>query len=468
MNNSIPKKIWTLWLNFNKHENGILTSDLEFFVNRIKFLHPVSESESWEVNVITKFDDLYSLINNKETTNKFIIDVIKNKFIGPAHKSDLIRYYLLKTYGGYWIDISTFLIFSLDQMKITKDSSFVCYYAPTIDVSEWLFSSLGNMYESINYKDRIEKWTVIEDNFIKLKDSYKQKLNVMPENYFIGAKIEHEIINNVFNLLKTFWSSNIDTLNDEQLGEIEGKKILCNIQSKYIYELIVKIYNINKLSLIPLLDFTLIETFDVDKTDAIDKLIINKSIADCGYLFNYLQLYIGIYKYLTNKHNITDTNIHIRNKLDIPYEKDLCINDNCNDLIINITNNESTDLVDKIVLLSATFNRLGKWSDSRNERLSYDNTYIGEKIKTIMDKETALQVLKEFESKNFFQLKFGAYTRNSKIIPKLKQWYNNNNYVSNQDNMNGTNGTNNIFKNKYIKYKNKYLKLKNKEKNNLN
>lgn len=131
MNNLIPKKIWALWINFFEKTDGILTDDLIFYINRIKYLHQDSE---WQVIIITEYENLISLIKDDEY-KQIILDVFDNKFVGSAHKSDLIRYYLLKTYGGYWIDISTFLVMSLNELSILNNSSFVCYYAPTIDVS---------------------------------------------------------------------------------------------------------------------------------------------------------------------------------------------------------------------------------------------------------------------------------------------------------------------------------------------
>jgi hypothetical protein len=445
MSNLIPKKIWTLWLNFARKEEGILSDDLTFFIERIKYLHP--KSESWEINIITTFDQLYKLIDLKDGENKFIIDILDNNYIEPAHKSDLIRYYLLKTYGGYWIDISTFFLMSISEMTQINNSSFVCYYAPTNDVSEWLISSLSNMYETTNYNDRIKKWSSIEEMIIKLKNNYKEILNVIPENYFIGSTQNHEIINNVFYLLKTFWIENNNKIID--------KNTKCFVQNNYIYKLITQIYDINKLSLIPPLDLMLNNIFNQNNQSEIDNYIIKNSISDCGYLFNYLQLYIGIYNYISKTTFKIEKEFLIKPKLNINYELDLCINNNCNDLVIDITNIKDNSKIDTICLLSATFNRLGKWSNNRHERISYENTFLGNKIMNVKKQEDVLKLLYELKNNNFSQLKFSSFTRNSPIIAILKQWnwnipYNNsdrrNKYLK--------------YKNKYLKYKNKYLKLK--------
>jgi hypothetical protein len=196
-------------------------------------------------------------------------------------------------------------------------------------------------------------------------------------------------------------------------------------------------------------------TFNQNNQSEIDNYIIKNSLADCGYLFNYLQLYIGIYNYISKTTFKIEKNFLVKSKLNINYESDLCINNNCNDLVIDITNIKDNSKIDTICLLSATFNRLGKWSNNRQERISYENTFLGNKIMNIKNQEDVFKVLYELKNNNFFQLKFGSFTRNSPIITILKQWNWNIPY-------NNSDGKNKYlkYKNKYLKYKNKYLKLK--------
>lgn len=387
----IPKKIWGLWCNFNEKKDGVINETLNFFISIIKNLHP-----SWEINIITKWDELINYIKE----DAVLSNLLDNNFVGAAHKSDMIRYFFLKKYGGVWIDISTFLVAPLDKLIETSNTDFICYYASSIDVREWLFKPLAEFYESVEYKNRIDKWIITEEEFISLKN---KNLDFIPENYFICSSPNHKIITLTYDLLTEFWSNNLQLIN--------SKETLCYYQDAYIVYLIEDIFNTH------IMEINLFKRFNNKTFDERNyKLLFNTF--DCGYLFNYLQLYIAIESYCElNKPYKLDY-------LEKPIEKetnafkDLCINNWCKDIQISFNNGTPN-----ILLLSAAYNRAAKWSDNLEERLSWDNTYLGNKIKSITSQEQAEQMLKEFEDNGLTQFKFGAYTRNSKIIPNLMKWY---------------------------------------------
>ena len=87
----IPKIIWAVWLDFNNKKDGDIDKNINFFINNIKIHHI---NNDWKINIITKWNDLICILNNNEDGKK-IINFLDNKFIGGAHKSDLVRFYLL-------------------------------------------------------------------------------------------------------------------------------------------------------------------------------------------------------------------------------------------------------------------------------------------------------------------------------------------------------------------------------------
>ena len=399
----IPQIIWAIWLDFGKNDDGKITDDLSLFINRINKTH----SDGWEINIITKWSDLIKFIK----TDYFIMSVLDNKFILPAHKSDLIRYFLLSKYGGFWVDLSTYLLSSINNMidtilttntnDKTIDVSFICYYMPILDALEWQIKSLNNIYEIIPYKDRI-KWQKIQNTIIKLKKDYSEVLTVMPENYFIGASKGHYIINNVYERLQLFWKNN--------LANIKDNHIMCQTISKYHLELMKKICDFNIDDFIGFAEKQIILNFNtISKED----IFINTEIASCGYLFNYLQLFIAIHEYGSNK-KIIYMNTKVHKKIQTDYTDSMCFNNNCNNLILKVED-------EYILLLSASYNRLGKWSNKLEERLSWNNTYLGNKLKLIKDMNTQDAIFNDLINNGFYQLKFSSYTRSSPIVQLLKK-----------------------------------------------
>ena len=92
---------------------------MSYLATRITQLHP-----EWKVNIITQWSDLQRFLD-KSGGGEDAAEVralLENEHVGAAHKSDFIRFYLLKEYGGFWLDISTFLLCPLDVYFKQADS----------------------------------------------------------------------------------------------------------------------------------------------------------------------------------------------------------------------------------------------------------------------------------------------------------------------------------------------------------
>ena len=123
---TIPKIIWAIWCNFDNKTDGILNERLTYFKDRIIQQHP-----GWTVNIITKWNELLDYIKEDE----HLMKIFNNSFISAQHKSDAIRFFLLQKYGGFWIDISTFLLTPLDiYYEKQPNATFITYYTPPLMV----------------------------------------------------------------------------------------------------------------------------------------------------------------------------------------------------------------------------------------------------------------------------------------------------------------------------------------------
>jgi hypothetical protein len=89
----------------------------------------------------------------------------------------------------------------------------------------------------------------------------------------------------------------------------------------------------------------------------------------------------------------------------------LCKNNACSDLVYSSSR-------DSIRLISASYNRLSKWSDNLDQRIKWENTIAGDLImgSTVVDHMNRL-----LQDKDIVQLKFGSWTRESPIIAKLME-----------------------------------------------
>ena len=64
-----------------------------------------------------------------------------------------------------------------------------------------------------------------------------------------------------------------------------------------------------------------------------------------------------------------------------------------------------------------------KWGHSIEERISFDNAYIKERLDSINNKNDADQLIIDINEMGIYQIKFSSWTRNSPIIQLLMLKY---------------------------------------------
>ena len=96
---------------------------------------------------------------------QFIMDKYAAGIISRTHFSDILRFYLLKEYGGIWMDITNFLTAEIDSF-VPVDSTFYSYKHITEynNVSQGLWTSYfnasgkGNIIPSYLYESLVSYW----------------------------------------------------------------------------------------------------------------------------------------------------------------------------------------------------------------------------------------------------------------------------------------------------------------------
>jgi hypothetical protein len=400
---SIPKIIWALWCNFDTKTDGKLTPSVEYFKNRIIQQH---SDPKWQINIITSWDKLISYVNK----NAVLMKILNNEFIIPAHKTDVIRFFLLQEYGGFWLDLSTFLFTSLDIYYVKQpNATFIGYYTPPFMVEEIMFSSLGDMFDSIKYNVVVQKFKTIQADYIKLNEKYIN-YPFIPENFFIASIPKHPIIIEILDNLLKFW--------DDSMPLITDKETLCHQINILMNDLAGQVFSIKHLNN----DLIKICTKDDITNSNFLKNILNEEW-HCGYVFNYIQMYIAVVNYI-QRNNLQITQEENAKELKTDYNKDLCSIDNGINACKNIV---ATNAEDKsvIYLLSLSHNRLIKWANTMDERISFDNTYISNLLNDIgkTPETTKESVIQHIIDMGIYQIKFSSWTRGSKIINKIIETY---------------------------------------------
>lgn len=160
--------IWQMWLQGEENAPDVVK---KCFASVRKF-HP-------EHNIIIVTQD-----NFKDYVDipEFIIEKYKQKKIGNAHFSDIIRLFLLSKYGGTWID-STCLLTAPIPDEILYSNVFFFKNEPWCDINEFPSEKLLTKFvENKNFEP------------------------VYPgPNFFISAKPNNSLINDVKNLLVEYW-----------------------------------------------------------------------------------------------------------------------------------------------------------------------------------------------------------------------------------------------------------------------
>lgn len=385
------KIIHFLWLDFKNKKDGILNESsnirLNFFKDRIIALHP-----TWEINYVNNYQKCYDDIDS-DSDNSWLKDLLNNDYVSPAHKSDALRYYYLYTKGGVWIDISTFLLEPLDKLVENNKKGFTCYYMPSDTFSSWITKLSSDIFENVSVKEYNIELIPLQHKLTKIKNA---KFDFISENYFIISKKGNEVCKNVFDQLKNFWTNALTYINNEE--------DCCYQLDKLMYTLITDVYNIN------LDNFPFLHLINYENINILVKKKILKEYFNCSYFFNYLQLYKAIRDVsiknggTLNVKDINDfRNNTIKNERLINSSTYICNPNNCNDKVITFVDNDFN-----INLLSASFNRLTKYSDNREERISWENTIAGNILSEVT---TAEEALEQFNNIDITQLKYSSYTR---------------------------------------------------------
>jgi len=405
-NNDELKIIHFLWLDFKNKSDGILDNKLEFFKDNIIKLHP-----TWKINFIQNWNQLIYDIN-AEKSQSWIIDVLNNHNIGAAHKSDIIRYFYLITQGGVWVDLSTFIISPFDELLKQNENGFTCYYAPFSIGLSWLFDSSSMLYDELPIKNFNNQVLKKQNSILKLK---KQDFPYMPENYFIISSKKHPICINIFFKLKRFWMTHLDQITSMKICENKMNILIYNMLSQILTGIpnkLNRLYNNNE-ELHQILEGVRTKSTRSNSNNYYKKLFNN------GYLFNYLQLYLAITQYMSYYKytiNVIENKKEVNQTIDNHSQySSLCKNRGCNDIIIKFA------MKDKIHLISASYNRFIKWSDSMDNRIKSLNSIVTEIIDTSETKEDLIEKCKLL---NIDQIKFGSWSRDkSEIIGKLMKLF---------------------------------------------
>ena len=375
-----PKIIHALWLDFRNRADGKIPDYLNTFVKRIRELH-----QGWEIKLWTNWKEIEEDLRG--TDREFMIQYINNPFCNGANKSDCLRFHILEKYGGVWIDLSTYLIEPLDSLYDKYSHSFTTIYMPSHDMFMWVIKQFSDNYEEIISQHKVQYAYRILDNILYSKYKF------VCESYFIMSPAHHPILKDTLRLMSYIW-------NKEKLDEIVSAETHCDYLNKVMRTLIPQIYVVKK-------DIMKIFDFDI-------------SIYDCGYLWIYLLMTITTNNYIKNNKltlhidKLTDEQESLLNKS--KSTQYICHTDFCQDL--NYKKNGNTE----VHLISSSWWRFIKWSDNRENRLSWKETYVGNLINHAFDsqmsKEEFLDILLR---NNITQLKTGAYTREptAPMIEKL-------------------------------------------------
>jgi hypothetical protein len=450
----IPKTLWVFWVNFKDKiydkEFSLDPYDCLSHIKNLKvkkfillMLCTHNKSSDWNVNIISTKQILSYFVEKMEPDDQeFINMVIKNDVIKPAHKSDVIRYLLLKTFGGVWVDATTF-IFN-DISSLIENKTFI---VPYMNIYQGINLFFGNPSQKILSNDSKEIKPIKEDLFNSITIS-ENNLDFIPENYFIASTKNHFILIDVIKQLKDFWRKNIADITMKNYDDI---------LVDYMYELTYgNIFISEKWNYKP-----------IDRKDFTEMWI------EAAYLFNYIQLFFSIKTFLNNldclkniKQLDTDGNAHdlIHLNLYDPmiYKKECSLNndffDSCNDMIINCKDNENINLI------SASYLRLFRKNQGDKTETLYE---------TMIDNFDYDTFKKElFKNRQYF-IKVSSYSINHKFVDRIIKYINDNIFLMSckENKFGGKYRRHNKSTHKMIKYirhcRNKSLKKRSLKKRSL-
>jgi hypothetical protein len=371
----IPKIIWVLWIDFNNDTSRDLDSLDESI--RIYITNMINTQPTFEIRYILSKTHLENFIEKTGMEiNEKMWNIIDNAVISPAHKSDVIRFYLLNEYGGIWIDTTTILFYDLS--KLIGEYDLVLPYMSITKAIELFF----DVYNPTTIYNNANEGKKINENITNTM-TIINTCKYVPENYFIATVPRHSVVNNILNSLLQFW--HVKPSNKDELKQ------------KLVDEMFRLVYG----------DMFVDDTYDYTRT-ATNFLDI---WSQASYLFNYVQLYNELCSFC----NVPDK------EFEKTYDFETNPNEKKDDYIFTVCNDNTpqndfcNDIVcksKKIKLFSAAYLRLFRWTipNLNNEPV----------IELLLQKSTTKQ---EFISKmkelNIAFLKMSSFTRNSPLVGRV-------------------------------------------------
>ena len=120
---------------------------------------------------------------------QFIMDKYAAGIISKTHFSDILRFYLLKEYGGIWMDITNFITAEIDSF-VPSENTFFSYKHITEynNVSKGLWTSFfngsgkGNIIPSYLYDSLVSYWSKTDklENYLLLDFIFKLGYDNIP------------------------------------------------------------------------------------------------------------------------------------------------------------------------------------------------------------------------------------------------------------------------------------------------
>ncbi|MBR3654959.1 MAG: hypothetical protein IKN62_05980 [Elusimicrobia bacterium] len=163
--------IWTCWLQGEDNAPELVKKCFQSFRK--------NKPKDFEVKVIT-----YDNLNNYLSLPEFIMEKHRKNIIGNAHFSDIIRVYLLKQYGGFWLDATCLLTSQLPRYIYNSD--FFIYRS----VGKFAKTFINNCFiYSKQYNQLISKWEAAITEYWKNENF---SLNYFVHHYLFIALLEND------------------------------------------------------------------------------------------------------------------------------------------------------------------------------------------------------------------------------------------------------------------------------------
>jgi hypothetical protein len=419
----IPQIVWMLWLDFStlkstpaaaaaaaaKPDMTNFTGDskIKQFVQHAQTLHIDTD---WKINIINNNATLFYLLNDRVHRLKskldavWITQLLLEKNVGAAHKSDCIRYFLLKYYGGVWLDCSTLLVTPFTWLA-TTNCNFVVPYVAADQVVQWVMRPAMDVSDKYSSTEQ-DIW--VQDYFFKQITWGKMAMKnpFVPENYFIASCPNHTIINSTLKKLETFW----------KITPANATKQTINRQIRQ--HIMDMMYGKDKM-----FTHAFICADQVANCDRFTDPMYLEMIWSDGYLFNYIQMYSAICEWMGESTSTTQIQMQTTKNTQGKLRKDKCYNkkfystrcitadsklrdfDSCSEVKITSGNKS-------IYMISASLLRYFKWGETLAARLEMKESM----ILKMLDFPDLQQKLTR--NRQYF-IKFGSRTRNSPIIHRL-------------------------------------------------